>query len=79
MKADSDGFLYPEVEAQKCVDCGLCVKVCPILNKPQIPSEHQGAYVFQNANSDVLRTSTSGGFIDFIYQQVVLGGGTQLV
>lgn len=28
MKPDALGFLYPEVDRSKCVDCGLCEKVC---------------------------------------------------
>ena len=28
MQPDSLGFLYPEVDKDKCVDCGLCEKVC---------------------------------------------------
>lgn len=28
MSPDALGFLYPEVDTQKCVECGLCEKVC---------------------------------------------------
>ena len=30
MKADEQGFLYPEVDKEKCIDCNLCHKVCPM-------------------------------------------------
>lgn len=33
MKADKEGFLYPVVDVGKCVDCGLCTKVCPVVNE----------------------------------------------
>lgn len=26
MKHDALGFLYPEVDKEKCIDCGLCEK-----------------------------------------------------
>ena len=28
MKSDVLGFLYPKVDKEKCIDCGLCEKVC---------------------------------------------------
>ena len=33
MVEDNEGFLYPQVDEPNCIDCALCVKVCPILNK----------------------------------------------
>ena len=32
MKSDEEGFLYPQVNQDTCVNCGLCEKVCPISN-----------------------------------------------
>lgn len=29
MIPDRKGFLYPKVNTVTCVDCGVCVKVCP--------------------------------------------------
>ena len=28
MAADNEGFLYPQVNKNICIDCGLCEKVC---------------------------------------------------
>lgn len=33
MEEDSEGFLYPKVDEEKCIKCGLCVKSCPVLSK----------------------------------------------
>lgn len=30
MVEDNEGFKYPQIDAQKCVDCQQCVRVCPI-------------------------------------------------
>ena len=30
---DSEGFYYPQVDATICIDCGLCEKVCPVINQ----------------------------------------------
>ena len=33
MQEDNEGFLYPVVDASICIDCGLCEKVCPVINQ----------------------------------------------
>ena len=30
-----DGFKYPVIDQNKCIDCGLCEKTCPVLNTSQ--------------------------------------------
>lgn len=30
LNANTEGFLYPEIDLTKCTNCGLCEKVCPI-------------------------------------------------
>ena len=28
MKPDENGFLYPKIDFEKCINCGQCKKVC---------------------------------------------------
>ncbi len=28
MQSDSEGFLYPKINKDKCVQCGKCLRVC---------------------------------------------------
>lgn len=30
MKQDNEGFLYPRIDENVCIDCKMCLKVCPI-------------------------------------------------
>lgn len=30
MQPDNEGFLYPIIDEAKCVNCGMCLKVCPV-------------------------------------------------
>lgn len=72
MQPDEEGFLYPNVDAQRCVCCGLCEKVCPVLKPVKVPEEYTGCYVAQNLCNDVLDSSTSGGFIDALYRYILV-------
>ncbi|MDR7813050.1 Coenzyme F420 hydrogenase/dehydrogenase, beta subunit C-terminal domain [Lacrimispora sp.] len=61
MREDSEGFRYPQIIAENCVNCGLCERVCPILNsKDGIIFEQEG-YIVQNKEQKILRESTAGG------------------
>lgn len=81
-KTDKEGFWYPEVDLGKCVDCGLCEKVCPILNKSELGrdgEERPQCYAAIHKNIEVRFDSTSGGaftaFAEEIYKQGGYVGG----
>lgn len=46
MKADWRGFLYPTIDKDKCVDCGLCQKVCPANNDTNTSFQFREAAVY---------------------------------
>ena len=63
-KTDIEGFWYPAVDEDKCVKCGLCEKVCPIINidklkKNDLPQSI--CYAAEHKNLEVVFDSTSGG------------------
>lgn len=60
---DNEGFWYPEVNRELCVDCGLCDKVCPIQNKANHVERYAEPNVFAAyAKDETIRLdSTSGG------------------
>lgn len=60
MDADEEGFLYPAVDRQKCVECGLCEKVCPIRHKV-CHEENTEGYIIRYKDEEIVRESTSGG------------------
>lgn len=74
MVEDNEGFLYPQVDVSKCIDCGLCEKVCPILNKRG--SNHTPiAYACINKNENIRLASSSGGVFTIIAEDTINNGG----
>ena len=72
---DEEGFLYPEIDEERCTNCGLCERVCPILNKKEKKEKEQIAYVINNKNDEVRSQSTSGGAFTPIAEYVIKKGG----
>ena len=74
MHQDSEGFLYPSVDGDSCIDCGLCERVCPILN----PYEEQAPLrVMAAINQDkvIRESSSSGGIFYMLASHVIHEGG----
>ena len=58
---DECGFSYPQIDQNKCIDCGLCERIC-IANDPPEPARSiVEAYSCSLVNRDILRQSASGG------------------
>lgn len=68
MQCDSEGFSFPMVNAELCVNCNKCERVCPIISPPALSQEYSGCFVAQSRDDGVLDESTSGGFIDAVYK-----------
>ncbi len=76
MTEDNEGFLYPFVDNSICIECGLCEKVCPIIQvKPEVTNPNQRAFLVQHKNDKILRESTSGGAFTAISKWVLSKGG----
>ena len=74
MEEDDEGFRYPTVNTDICINCGLCERVCPIKQPMQDDTEPE-SYVVQNKDARILRESTSGGFFTAIAKWAVGQGG----
>ena len=75
MKEDEEGFLYPQVNQEICVNCGACERVCPIINSKKEELFEQEAYIVQNKGAVVLRESTAGGAFTAIAKYVLCKNG----
>ena len=74
MQEDNEGFLYPVVDASTCIDCGLCEKVCPVINQDE-PRKPLKVYAAKNRNEEIRRQSSSGGIFTPLAESVIREGG----
>ena len=74
MQADQEGFLYPHVDKQTCVDCGLCEKVCHEL-QPFEERMPQKVYAVINNDEQVRMNSSSGGIFYLLAEKIITEGG----
>ena len=77
MEPDTLGFKYPKVDLSKCIDCGLCEKVCAFndhydknlnLKEPEI-------YAARHKDMHEIETSRSGAAFIAISDYILENGG----
>lgn len=60
MKTDSEGFLYPYINNDKCIQCKQCQRACPSLNEPK-KQDCQASYGAYVTDLNKRMQSSSGG------------------
>lgn len=74
MFEDEEGFLYPQVNQEKCIDCGLCEKVCPVLNQ-NLPRKPLKTYAVKNKDEKIRLKSSSGGVFTLLAEYIINRNG----
>ncbi len=74
MKEDEYGFLYPEIDENKCIRCGQCKKVCAFQNREEthVPIT---CYAAISGNAEQASKSASAGIFAAIAQKFIDDGG----
>ena len=74
---EKGGFSYPEIDSSMCVDCGLCKKACPVLNKETSTYNKEGSlsYAIWNNNQKDRVNSSSGGVFSALADIIIKDGG----
>lgn len=74
MKIDDEGFLYPHVDGNKCIDCHLCEKVCPVINQDEARNP-LNVYAANNPDDNIRKESSSGGVFTMLAENTIEHGG----
>lgn len=73
---DNRGFLYPQIDKELCVNCGICEKNCPVLNKEkQEAFTDVISYAAKIKDNNIRRNSSSGGIFSAIAKTVLDNNG----
>jgi coenzyme F420-reducing hydrogenase beta subunit len=76
MISDQDGFFYPNINFNQCINCRLCEKYCPVHYSVANDMKNQSVFAVWLKNSDILKTSSSGGAFSAIAEYVLKRGGS---
>ena len=75
MKPDEEGFLYPVIDTESCVDCGVCVKRCPVLSLKPVGNTPK-VFSVKSKDTEMLQKCSSGGVFPLLALQTIRSGGT---
>lgn len=75
MESDNEGFWYPKIDKDKCINCNLCKKICPIINKPNGSLYEKKSYAVFNKNEKIRLESSSGGIFSLLAEYVINNHG----
>lgn len=70
MFKDNEGFLYANIDNKKCINCGLCDRICPILNEYN-GNDKGKAYACINKEENIRLNSSSGGIFSLIAKNIL--------
>lgn len=70
MRENGEGFLYPEIEEEKCIHCGICYQRCPTIYPKHENNADPDCYAVQG--KDKLRKESSSGGVFSILADYIL-------
>ena len=76
MQADNEGFVYPVLNTNNCIGCGLCDRTCPVVNPVSAnKSGYQKCYISTTSLKEYYKESASIGICTMLSDYIVKQGG----
>lgn len=74
VKLTIGGYFYPEVT--ECIECGLCKKICPVINNTsEERNDVQESYISFISDVELRKKSTSGGIFYAVASNIIAKKG----
>lgn len=70
MEENEEGFLYPKIDEERCINCGKCKKTCPQLMQTISENKYK-IYGVRPREIDIAKKSTSGGIAYLISRKII--------
>lgn len=77
LEYNEEGFYYPRVNSDICIDCHLCERVCHAINKPIQEERNRDftPYMLKAKDEEIVRKSSSGGIFSLMANEILKEGG----
>jgi coenzyme F420-reducing hydrogenase beta subunit len=72
---DQEGFMYPEINEDTCINCGLCERVCPFDNPDYQNEKSPLVFASMLKNKTERQKSSSGGLFYVLAKHIIERGG----
>lgn len=75
MQPDEEGFLQPRINPSKCIDCGLCRKICPVLSPYDFSNHKMHTYAAFAKDKGIRQHGSSGGLFSVFANYILSSNG----
>ena len=75
IKQNKEGFYTPYIDTEKCINCGLCKKVCPQINNKNLLNKQPESCYAAYADKELCKQSSSGGIFSLLAEYILDNNG----
>lgn len=73
--SDKKGFYIPKIDHNLCVNCGLCIDSCPVINIKLDQKEYPEVLACWSKDDVIRKNCTSGGISHIVAKFIIKNGG----
>jgi len=74
-KKNSRGFMYPEVDREACIECGICERNCGLVSETRVKNSPIEFYALKTKDKDIKKKSSSGGVFSLLAKEIFSQNG----